>query len=629
MKQGELRSAAPTPVELNYLVALYNAGRYAELENLTRKLIEQYPGSGFAWKALGASLRMQGKSALPALQKAADLLPDDADCHNDLGATLQELGQFEGALTSYQRALELKPDLAEAHNNMGNALRNLGQLDRAAVSYRRALEIRPDYADAHNNLGNVLQDLGQLGDALASYRRALEINPDYAEAHSNLGNALKDLGQFDGAVASYRRALVIKPDFAEVQSNLLLCLNYTNSHTPAYQLEQARQYGQILAKKVSRRFSAWQIAIPPERLRVGMVSGDLRQHSVGHFIEGLLPQIDQARIELIAYPTHPKVDDLTARIRPYFSAWKPLFGLSDETSARLIHADGVHVLIDLSGHTAYNRLSVFAWKPAPVQVTWLGYFATTGVAEMDYVLADEVGVPMSHQAHFTESVWYLPDTRLCFTPPASDLSVSPLPSLQNGFITFGCFQNLAKVGDDVLEVWGQIFDALPDARLRIQAKQLGEADQLQKLLMRLQHHGIGRERVTTHASNHREAYLASHAEVDIILDTFPYTGGTTTCEALWMGVPTLTLSGDSLLARQGASLLTAAGLAQWVAESRKDYVTRAIALASDRPGLAGLRAGLRRQVQASPLFDSHRFARNFEDALWGMWQARAKTQFQC
>jgi len=209
----------------------------------------------------------------------------------------------------------------------------------------------------------------------------------------------------------------------------------------------------------------------PERLRVGLISGDLCKHPVGHFLEDLLAAIDPARIELIAYSTYHKEDELTARIRPYFSEWKPLIGKSDEAAAHLIHADGVHVLLDLSGHTAHNRLPVFAWKPAPVQASWLGYFATTGVAEMDYLLADEVGVPEAQQEQFTESIWYLPDTRLCFTAPGIDLPVAPLPALSNDRITFGCFQNLSKLGDEVLEAWGEIFAALPSARLRVQCKQ--------------------------------------------------------------------------------------------------------------------------------------------------------------
>ena len=602
--------------------ALQDLRQFEDAMASYRRALEIKPDYAEAHNNLGLVLKELGQleSALACYRRALEINPDFAEAHGNLGNALKELGQLEGALACYRRALEINPDFAEAHNNLGNVLQDLGQLAGAVASYRRALEIKPDYAVAHNNLGNALKDLGQLEGAVASYRRALEIKPDLAEAHSNLGNALKELGQLEGAVASYRRALEIKPDYAEARGGLLFALNYTASHTPAYYLEQARQFGRIVAGKVVARFSAWQCAARPERLRVGLVSGDLRNHVVGFFLEELLAHIDPARIELIAYPTQHKEDELTARIRPYFSVWKSLVGFSDEAAARLIHADGVHVLLDVSGHTAHNRLPVFAWKPAPVQASWLGYFATTGVAEMDYLLADEVGVPEAKQDQFTESVWYLPDTRLCFTAPRVDLPVAPLPALSNGRITFGCFQTLAKLGDGVLAAWGEIFAALPNAKLRVQCNQLGEPAQVEQLLQRLQRYGIEPTRVVTHGSAHREAYLAVHAEVDMILDTFPYPGGTTTCEALWMGVPTLTLAGDSLLARQGASLLTAAGLEEWVATSKEEYIAKAIALASDEPKLATLRAGLRRQVLASPLFDAPRFAKNFEDALWGMWQ---------
>jgi predicted O-linked N-acetylglucosamine transferase (SPINDLY family) len=323
---------------------------------------------------------------------------------------------------------------------------------------------------------------------------------------------------------------------------------------------------------------------------------------------------------VFAYPTHHHGDALTDRLRAHCAGWTLLYGHSDAAAARLIHADGIHVLIDLSGHTAHNRLPVFGYKPAPVQVTWLGYFATTGVAEIDYLLADPVSVPPAHQSHFSEAIWYLPDSRLCFTPPAAEMPVTPLPALANGFVTFGNFQNLAKLNDAVLSLWARVLTALPNARLRLQNKQLADAEVRQQLGQRLQRVGIGVDRVTMHGPQPREAYLAAHGEVDLILDTFPFPGGTTTCESLWMGVPTLTLAGDRLIGRQGASLLAAAGLSDWIAPDPEQFVVQAVARANDLPALAALRTGLRAQVLASPLFDAPGFATNFASALWAMWQ---------
>jgi protein O-GlcNAc transferase len=358
----------------------------------------------------------------------------------------------------------------------------------------------------------------------------------------------------------------------------------------------------------------------PQSLRIGLVSGDLRDHPVGHFLEGLLRQIDRSRLEITAYDTQDKSDALTERMRPCCSTWTSLYGKSDEAAARQIRDDGIHVLIDLSGHTAHNRLAVFARKPAPVQVSWLGYFATTGVAEIDSLLADDVGVPRTHQDQFTEQIWYLPESRLCFTPPREAPAVSLLPAQTNGYITFGCFQNLAKIGDAVLTAWSRVLATLPHAVLRIQNKPLGDAPTRQMFMDRLRLHGIDPSRVALLAHVPRKEYLEAHAEVDFLLDTFPYPGGTTTCEALWMGVPTLTLAGGTLLARQGASLLTAAGLEDWVAASQDEYLAKAVAFAGDAARLAALRRDLRQQVGQSPVFDAPRFARHFEDALWGMWR---------
>jgi protein O-GlcNAc transferase len=648
-------SSAPTPGKVNLLGTLFNSGRYMELESMAHAMLDQYQDSGIVWKLYGLSLQMQGKDSLAALQKAAVLLPGDAEAHcnlavvlrdrgqldaaiasyrralkirpnfaealNNLGVALRTSGQLEAAVESYRKAVELRPDFIEAHNNLGSTLKELGLFDEAVASYRRALKIKPDLAIVHNNLGIALKYLGQHDAALASYRRAVELKPDMAIAHNSMGLALKDLGQYDAALASFRRALELEPDLVMVHNNFMLTLSYTKN-TPEYCLQEARKFGRMVDEKVTARFSTWQCEAAPGRLRVGMVSGDLCESVLGYFMEGMLAHIDTGRVELIAYPTHHKEDKLTARIRPHFSSWKPLFNMSDEAAAKLIHGDGVHVLLDISGHTVNNRLPIFSWKPAPVQASWLGYFATTGVAEMDYILADEVGVLEDQRKYFTESVWYLPDTRLCFTAPDVELPVAPLPALINGYITFGCFQVLPKVGDDVLEAWGKVLGSLPNARLRLQCGLLGDPALAEQQMLRLRKHGFDPARVTMHGGMSRADYLNAHAEVDIILDTFPYPGGATTCEALWMGVPTLTLAGETLLGRQGASILTAAGLTEWIASDTKDYIARAVALSGEPSKLAALRAGLREQVRVSSLFDGKRFAKNFENALWGMWQAK-------
>lgn len=605
------------------LVALFNTGRYAELENRTRFLVEQYPDSGFAWKVLGTSLLIQGKEGLLALQKAAGLLPEDAEAHSNLGKALKDLGRLDDAVASYRRALEIKPDFANAHYNLGNALLALGRLVNAVASHRRALEIKPDFAEAHSDLGNALRDLGRLDDAVASYRRALEIQPDFANAQNNLGNALNDLGRVDEAVASYRRALEIQPDFTKAHSNLLFVHNYLPDRPAEILLSEARDYGALVAR-LARPYADWNNVPDPDRcLRVGWVSGDLRNHSVGHFVEGMLAALaaDAAgRLEFFAYPSCSSSDSLTERIKACCSGWHSAVGLSDERLAERIRDDGIDILIDLSGHTAHNRLPMFAWKPAPVQLTWLGYMGTTGVSAIDYLIADRWTLPETGNTGFTEKIWHLPESYLCLTPPSDDIQVSSLPASTNGFVTFGSFNNLTKMNDAVVEVWARVLASVPDSRLFLKYKQLGEALVRQGVVERFAKHGIGQQRLVLEGSvPGRAQHLATYQRVDIALDPFPYPGVTTSAESLWMGVPVLTLAGDRFASRQGVGLMTNAGLPDWIATDADDYVARAILHAGDTQRLVDLRNGLRQQVLGSPIFDAPRFARNFEAAMRGMW----------
>ena len=325
-------------------------------------------------------------------------------------------------------------------------------------------------------------------------------------------------------------------------------------------------------------------------------------------------------LELFAYSNHLETDALTERIKSCCRGWHTVHSLSDEHLAQLVRNDSIDILIDLSGHTGDNRLPMFAWKPAPVQVTWLGYFATTGVAAIDYLIADPWTLPDSEEVNFSETIWRLPETRLCFTPPAEALEVAPLPALSNDFITFGCFNNLTKMNDQVVALWARIFVAIPNSRLFLKSQPLGEASVQQSVSKRFADHGIDPQRLILEPYVPRGNYLAAYNQVDIALDPFPFPGGTTTVEALWMGVPVLTLAGKHFLARQGVGLLMNAGLPEWVASDRENYVALAVQHASDPHRLATLRAGLRQQVLASPIFDAARFARHFEAALRGMWE---------
>jgi predicted O-linked N-acetylglucosamine transferase (SPINDLY family) len=357
-----------------------------------------------------------------------------------------------------------------------------------------------------------------------------------------------------------------------------------------------------------------------------MVSGDFRAHPVGFFLESILGLIDKQTLHLTAYSTQQnRGDDLTGKLRSLFQQWRDVGQLDDPELARMIQSDNIDILIDLAGHTAFNRSTVFAWKPAPVQVSWLGYFASTGIPGMDYFLTDPVSSPAGSEQQFTETLWYLPDTRLCFSPPAltQPIPVSPPPCLHNGYITFGCFQRPSKINDEVIRLWSRILQALPESRLRLKCPSLNTAKSRETFLDHLTALGLARNRIDIEGKSSREDYLRGYSNVDMMLDTFPFPGGTTSCEALWMGVPTVTLNGETLIQRQGASLLTAAGMPDWIAETPDEYVTKAIRFAQDPELLAHIRATQRQAVEASPVMDAPRFVRHLEKALLGMWNEHA------
>ena len=573
---------------------LDDLGRRDEAAASYRTALEICPDYAEVHANLGKTLLALGEQeeGMASLQRATDLMPDDMETLFVLGSTQKSRGQLEMARSSLSRVQAASPENVDVNIQLGDTLLELGRAEDAIACYRRVLDIAPDHFIAHNNLGNVHFNLGLFDIAVTCYRKALELQPDAAAIHSNLGAILRDIGEPTEGLKSIRQALEIAPEFTDARSNLLFIGHSLKDFSQSMLLEEARVFGEIVARNANPATS-WNISVVPDRrLRIGFVSGDLCFHPVGFFIEGVLRALTtkvSGNLEIFAYMNSVRVDPVTERIKALCNNWREIFGLPDEEVARMIHKDEIDILIDLSGHSAKNRLPVFAWKPAPIQVSWLGYFDTTGVEAIDYLIADPFTLPESEEIYFTESIWRLPETRLCFTAPDINVTIRPLPALAEKRITFGCFNNLNKMGDAVVTLWARVLAAVPNSRLFLKARQLYQPQVRESVIEEFGRHGIDPSRLILEGPESRANYLAAYNRVDIGLDPFPYTGGTTTAEALWMGVPVLTLSGQHFLSRQGLGLLMNAGLADWVASDPDDYVARAVSHASNLERLAALR----------------------------------------
>lgn len=645
----------PTQSQIQETLALYQTQRFAEAEALLATLTQKFPNHPFAWKALGLILNLTGRNlaALYPMQQAVRLNPGDSEAIRNLGIVLYSLGRIEESGATFQKAIRLEPHHAETHCNLGNVFKVLGQLKASEASYRNAIRIRPEYAAglcnlgvtlydsgqftasvafyqkaikidplnaiAHNNAANALKEHGSLEASERFYRNAICLEPSYAEAYSNRGVALKDLESIEDAERSYRRAIKLNPDLTNAYSNLLFLISCLKDTPSTEYLELASTFGHVVSDKAIMKHVQWTMPDESKKLRVGFVSGDLRNHPVGYFLEGLCTRIDASRIALVAFPTCPKEDDLTLRIKEQLTGWFPIFGLQDKEASAFIHDQQIHILIDLSGHTADNRLGVFAYKPAPIQATWLGYWASTGVEAIDYLIGDPVVTPKEQDHHFKEKVWRLPKTRFCFTPPGDEIEIDDAAFVRNGYVTFGCFNNLVKLTRPVILTWARILCALPSAKLHLKTDRLSQAAIRTVISARFESVGVSSDRLILEGPSSRSNYLCAYNQIDIALDPFPYPGGTTSCEALWMGVPVLTHKGHHLISRQGEGILKSCDLAEWIADNQDDYVQKAIDFAANPKALVKTKKNLRQRVMASPLFNSSEFASHFGHAMMAMW----------
>ncbi len=615
-----LRQAPGNPDLLNDLAnTLVCIDRVEEAERYYRAALERDPAHGRARVNLAALLFQSGErqEGMAMLDRLIEATPGDPAAHHNLAEMLQRVGLPERALGHYDEALRLDPDFVEARNHRGTVLWALSRHDEAEADFETALRLRPGYPEAWVNLAGLWLECGRIEAAEAAYRRAIGMREDFADAWNGLANCLVQGGRCAEGIAAYDRALVHDPGYREAASHRLLALHYDPAVDPGRLFDAHRLWAR------SFHPDAGSMVRPPapspsrRRLRIGYVSPDFRTHSVAYFIEPILRAHDPERFDVYCYAEVAVRDETSNRLAGLVGRWITTCGMGDAELAERIRRDGIDILVDLAGHTGRNRLGVFARRPAPVQIGYLGYPDTTGLPTVDYRLTDEAADPPGQADElYTERLYRLPSGFLCYAPPSN---APPVTERAGEDTTFASFNNPAKVNETVVDVWSRILAEVPDSRLLLKGRALADPAVGRRYLSAFESRGVDgdRLRLVGWTADNR-SHLAMYGEVDIALDTFPYNGTTTTCEALWMGVPVVTMAGRHHAGRVGLSLMRRLGLEPLCVADPAAYVERAVDLANSPDKLARLRAGLRPLMRLR-LCDGVAFTRDLETAYWAIW----------
>ncbi len=603
-------------------LALFDLGRPDEGIRLMEEALARNPGAGHYYNNLGSRLIDRGDHARAEqlLTEGAARSPSCPATRYNLGNALFRQGKYLPAIACYRAALALRPDFAMCDLQLGLALHNAGLRAEALTHYQAAVAAHPDDPALRINHGALLQSECDLDGAAAAFREAVRLTPQDATPLNNLAVVMKEIGELGEATRLLRRCVELKPASLEIHSNLILTLHYDPT-AAADDLKSAHEGWNSRHATPARAYA--NLPEPGRRLRLGFVSPDLRDHVVGRALLPSFRRLDPAHFELFCYG-NTVADPISEEFRARCHAWRELGTKTAEQLAETIRGDGVDILIDLALHTSDNRLDVFALKPAPLQVSWLGYPESSGLATMDYRLTDARLEPPSGNrlAHPHEQAWLLPDCWTCYEPPFGFPEVNAPPAASGRPFTYGSFNNNCKINGDVLDAWARILMATPGSRLKLLAKQ---GTHRRRFVDELVRRGIDAGRVVfadyvpAAADLSQGGLLARYHDIDVALDTFPYGGMTTTLDALWMGVPVVSLIGERNLGRAGLSLLSNVGLAEFAVADVDAYVETALRLAADRSRLAELRAGLRDRMRTSPLLDAAGFTRKIETAFRGMW----------
>ena len=609
---------------MNLGIVLHDEGSIQEAIESYRRAIELNPVHFGAYNNLGLALQNQGKTeeSIVAYQKAIQINPRVAEAHNNLANAYKNNGQRDDAKSSYQQAIALNPHYAEAFNNLGLLLKEEGYLDDAIANYQKALHIKSDYVDACNNQGAAYHAKGHLSEAMSYYQKAMEIDSQYVQAYNNFGSALKDSGNLSEAERYFRRALQIQSDYSVAYSNILFTMHYDEKQSPESVFSEHIKFAEQFEKPLkANQFSHLNEPVSDRRLKIGYVSPDFRTHSVAYFIEPALSAHNHNNVEIFCYADVVAPDDVTKRIQGFADHWVNIPGKPDDEVAELIRKDRIDILVDLTGHTGNNRMLLFARKPAPVQVTWIGYPATTGLSSIDYKIVDTYTDPPGITDRFyTETLIRMPGSFLSYLPPADCPEITDPPAILTGHICFGSFNNFSKVSSGTVGMWARILHSVPNSRLFLKAKCFSDEQTQRHAKAMFSKVNIDNDRIELLPWEPSTLpHLALYNRIDIGLDTFPYNGTTTTCESLFMGVPVITLAGSMHASRVGVSLLSNAGLPELIAQTPEEYISKSVDLACDMEKLKSLRSSLRSTVLRSPLTDAKGFTNYLEETYRRIW----------
>jgi protein O-GlcNAc transferase len=603
-------------------VVLQTLGRYADAEDVYRQAVALRPDYVEAYNNLGTVLRQLEKldDAIACFECAVAIRPDHAKAVENLAAAFMSKGEHAKSLAICRRVVELRPNDPETRHSLGNILRGAGYPDEAILEFKKALELRPDYTDARFSLANTYYSMRRFEESIEGYDAVIAAQPMAMKARANLAAAYWNSGRLADALEAYDRALGVMPDHWSIHSNRIYIMHFDQRFDSRQLLDAHKEWDRRHAAPLAREIKPHlNDANPDRRLRVGYVSPDFRNHCQSLFTSALFPYHDHEQFEIVCYSSVSKPDEITQKLNHQSDLWREVHGIEDASLAQMIRDDKIDILVDLTMHMASARPMLMARKPAPVQIAWLAYPSTTGISAIDYRLTDPyLDPPGTNDELYTEKSVRLPDTFWCFDPSGmgttDSVKVNPLPALKNGYVTFGCLNHCVKISDRTLGLWRQVLEAVPDSRLVILAPHGRHRAHILEML------AVAEPRVQFLDFAPRDHYLQYYHQIDLGLDAIPYNGHTTSLDSMWMGVPVVTVLGQTIVGRAGWSQLCNLDLREFAAQREADFAPLAARWARDIPKLEQLRASLRQRMEKSPLMDGKRFARNMEAVFRDVWR---------